>query len=310
MFWSTVVSLLRTILYGWLVSLYRILVALLRRRRQPDGGQPDCVPFDHPAVVRPDPLVYSQEALTAQGLAVTWDNPDITLFLGGAPVDSGSLLPATTYEVQVRVWNNSLNAPVVGMPVHLSYLDFGVGTQLIGVASGTVDVGVKGSASQPGFVSIPWTTPATLGHYCLQALLDPADDTDRSNNLGQENTNVVQAQSPATFTFTLRNNTRRTRTYRFEVDAYELPGRPPCSDEAPDRGALVDRHRRGAHPVPAGFTVQVTPSSPTIDPGFDTSITVTVDPPPGFTGRQAINVNAFHDHGFAGGVTLTTVKGS
>jgi len=306
MFWSTVVSLLRTVLYGWALSLYELLRRLFGRRQSPSPVQPDCVTIDHPAFVRPDPLLYSQEALIAQGLAVTWDNPDISLLLAGVPVSSSSLQPGTTYDVQVRVWNNSLDAPVVAMPVRLSYLDFGVGTTPISVASGTVDVGVKGSIGQPGLVSIPWTTPSTPGHYCLQALLDPVDDTDRSNNLGQENTDVVAAHSPATFTFLLRNDTRRARTYRFELDAYELPGREPCAD---DHGpADLDRHRAHRHPVPDGFVVNVSPQQPTLGPGDATTITVNVEPPGAFVGRQAVNVNVFHGGGFAGGVTLTTVK--
>jgi len=266
------------------------------------------VPIDHPAFVRPDPMIYSQRALMDQGLAVTWDNPDITLLKGGVPVSSSELEPATTYEVRSRIWNNSLDAPVIGMPVHLSYLDFGIGTDPIPVASSTVDVGVKGSAQQPAFVSIPWTTPATPGHFCLQVLLDPFDDTDRSNNLGQENTNVVAAHSPAAFSFVLRNDTQEDRTYRFELDGYEIPQQLPCGDRREDQAVLLERHRRTNHPVPSGFSVQITPTNPTLAPGDAISIGVTVEPPAGFHGRQPINLNAFHGQGFAGGVTLTTVK--
>jgi len=240
--WQNLVSLLHTLAYGWVGSL-RHFVAMLRelhkqKPKRPSEHRPPakspCVPIDHPAFVRPDPMIYSQRALMDQGLAVTWDNPDITLFKSGAPVSSAGLEPGTTYDVQARIWNNSLEAPVVRMPVHLSYLDFGIGTEPIPIASGKVDVGVKGSASQPAFVSIPWTTPTTPGHYCLQVQLDPADDTDMSNNLGQENTDVVAAHSPATFTFTLRNNTKHERAYRFETDGYEIPQRLPCGERRED----------------------------------------------------------------------------
>jgi len=139
-------------------------------------------------------------------------------------------------------------------------------------------------------------------------LLDPADDTNLANNLGQENTDVGEAHSPATFTFTLRNNTKRERTYRFETDAYEIPQRPLCTADPPDAAALLARHRRDRHPVPAGFVVQIAPPAPVLAPGAAVTITVSVEPPPAFHGRQAINVNAFHGQGFAGGVTLTTVK--
>ena len=55
------------------------------------------------ATVRPDPLIYSQPYLMAQGLAVTWDNPDIELFEDGVAVSSSALKPDHPYEVQVRV---------------------------------------------------------------------------------------------------------------------------------------------------------------------------------------------------------------
>lgn len=313
--WSTFVSLLQTLLYGWVISLwkfFRLVCRLCRKSKKDNGHRPPaptpCVPIDYPAFVRPDPLIYSQRFLLDRGLAVTWNNPDISLLEGGVPVSSSDLHPGTTYEVRARIWNNSVEAPVVNMPVHLSYLDFGIGTEPIPIASNTVDVGVKGSSGAPGFVSIPWTTPITPGHYCLQILLDPYDDTDRSNNLGQENTNVVEAHSPAIFNFTLRNNTQREHTYRFEIDAYELPARQPCIEREANQNLLLDRHRRGRHPLPPGFGVQIAPANPTLGPGASMAITVTIEPPPGFLGRQAVNVNAFDGKFLAGGVTLITKK--
>ena len=316
MFFSTLASLLRTILYGWVLSLCELIRLLCRRRPKPPQGpehrpptRSDCVTIDHPAFKRPDPLLYSQPHLIAQGLAVTYDNPDITLLLGGSPVSSSALLPATTYEVRARIWNNSLDAPVIDMPAHLSFLDFGVGNEPIPVGTTTVDVGVKGSPDQPAFATWLWTTPPAPGHFCLQVLLDPADDLDRTNNLGQENTDVVAAASPAVFTFKLRNDTPRQRQYRFEVDAYQIPPPPKCDAARPPGGEVALRpHRRGGHPVPAGFGVRISPDAPRLAPGAGATITVSVEPPAGFVGRQTINVNAFHEQGFAGGVTLTAVK--
>ena len=204
---SVLASFVRTILYGWVLSLWKLL-KLLRHHRPPPKRpehrptQSGCVRVDHPALVRPDPLFYSQRYLMAQNLAVTWDNPDITLFKAGVPVNSAELEPSTTYEVRARIWNNSLEAPVIHMPVRLSYLDFGIGTEPILIGSVNIDVGVKGSVEQPSFASLLWTTPPTPGHYCLQVLLDPVEDLEPANNLGQENTNVVAAHSPAVFQFT------------------------------------------------------------------------------------------------------------
>ncbi len=312
MFWSGLASLVRVIIYGWVIALWQFLKLLCqlcrRRRARPPKTPLECLQIDHPGFVRPDPMLYSQRYLKAQGLAVTYNNPDISLSKSGLPVSSNDLEPATTYEVTARIWNNSLEAPVIGMPVHLSFLDFGVGNEPIPIASGAVDVGVKGSASQPAFVTIPWTTPTKPGHYCLQVLLDPVDDTNLLNNLGQENTNVNAAHSPAVFEFTLRNDTRLPRHYHFEVDAYEIPPLQKCDRTRPDNAATLKRHQPASHPVPAGFVVKIDPPAPTLDPGVSVTITVSVEPPAGFVGRQPLNVNAFHDQGYAGGITLITVK--
>jgi hypothetical protein len=314
MFLRSLIEVLRTILYGWIVALLTLLRALFRRpkddrsERDRRAARSPCVPIDDPAFVRPDPLLYSQQHLMALGLAVTWDNPDIVLFHNGMPVPSHALQPDTVYDVRSRIWNDSFDAPVINMAVHLSYLDFGIGTTPIPVATATgVDVGVKGSATQPAFVSIPWRTPAQPGHYCLQVLLDPVDDRDGTNNLGQENTDVGAAHSPASFTFTLHNGTRREHRYRFDVNAYELR-REPCR-KGEDARHRLERHRRGNHPLPAGWSVAIAPEHPSLAPGASTPIQVTVTPPAGFVGAQRVNVDAFTEAGPAGGVTLT-VTGS
>ncbi|HKW02570.1 MAG TPA: hypothetical protein VJN96_22280 [Vicinamibacterales bacterium] len=311
-----VLSFFKTLLFDW-VTAFRDLKARFKdvktiwKRRKHHGKVPTperCVPLDNPAFVRPDPMIYDQYFLISLGLDVTWDNPDIQLFLNGAPVSSSDLLAGTTYDVVAQIWNNSTDAPVVGLPVAFSFLDFGVGTVSVPIGSTTVDLGVKGGPNCPAFAHMSWTTPTTPGHYCVQVLLQPADDSNAQNNLGQENTNVGVAHSPAVFTWTLRNVTDAKQTYRFETDAYVLGTPDQCdansgSDAA--RRARLARHRRGTHPVPAGWTVTVNPATPTLDPGQEIAITVSATPPPGFTGEQPLNVNAFHSKGLAGGVTLT-----
>jgi hypothetical protein len=308
MFLRSLLQVIRTILYGWIVALLRLLRALLRgpkddrSERDRRASRSPCVPIDDPAFVRPDPLIYSQQYMMSLGLSVTWDNPDIVLYRNGAPVSSHDLQPGTEYEVRSRIWNDSFDAPAINVGVHLSYLDFGIGTTPIPVGSSTVDVGVKGSASQPAFVSIPWRTPEQPGHYCLQVLLDPIEDRQTANNLGQENTDVKAASSPASFQFTLRNDGRRTRAYRFEVDSYELR-RVPCKES--DHRDRQARHRRGGHPIPAGWAVAIDPTQPVLAPGDSTPVDVVISPPAGFAGSQRFNVNAFDDRGPAGGVSLT-----
>jgi hypothetical protein len=308
--------ILKTLLYGWLVAfrdlwnvICKVLARRYRRRCRGHVALPNrCVPISDPAFVRPDPLIYAQYYLIRLGLAVTWDNPDIQLYLNGSPVSSSLLDPGTTYEIVAQVWNNSTDAPVVAMPVAFSYLDFGIGTVSVPIGSTQIDLGVKGGPSCPAFATMPWTTPTTPGHYCIQVLLQPVDDTNTQNNLGQENTNVGTAHSPAVFTFTLRNDTARTQSYKFEVDAYS-PGTPdPCDGSANDakaRSARLARHCRGSQPVPAGWHVKIDPLAPSLAPGQSIPITVTATPPGGFASNQTLNVNAFHEGGLAGGVTLT-----
>jgi hypothetical protein len=309
MFLRSLLEVLRTILYGWILSLVRLLLALFHRRhdnrseRDKRAARSHCVPIDDPAFVRPDPLIYSQKHLMALGLAVTWDNPDIVLYLAGVPVSSHDLQPGTEYEVRARIWNDSFDAPAINTVVHLSYLDFGIGTTPIQVGSTVVDIGVKGSATQPAFASIPWRTPDAPGHYCLQVLLDPVDDRDSTNNLGQENTDVRVAASPVTFRFTLRNDGRRARRYSFDVTTYELRNQP-CEG---DRLQRLERHRRGHDPVPAGWAVNISPENPALVSGDATSVEVVITPPGGFVGSQRFNVDAFDEHGPAGGVTLTVI---
>ena len=295
---------LRLIFVDWLPALIDVCRRLYRwKKREPrDPSRVYCHPIDRPAFVRPEPTIYDQYWLTKLGLAVTWDNPDIQLYRAGVPVSSTGLEPGVTYDVTARVWNNSHHAPVVDLPVRFSYLEFGIGTvsNPIGVAI-LKTLGVKGGANHPAFVTMPWTTPTTPGHYCLQVKLEPVDDLNPDNNRGQENTDVAVAQSPAVFEFKLENRTPGNRRYRFEVDAYRLDTVSPCTDRREDRLA---RHRRGLHTVPAGWQVKLDPETPSLAAGASVGTTVTVTPPTGWTGTQPLNVNAFNEASFAGGVTL------
>ena len=319
----TFLFILRTLLYGWLLAIVELIKLICRRcrKKKPQDGESHhdrgaskvpCVPIDRPEYVRPDPLIYAQFYLMKLGLAVTWDNPDIQLFLNGLPVSSSLLQPGTTYEIRARIWNNSFTAPVAAMPVHVSYLDFGAGTISLPIDSTKVDLGVKGGPNHPAFASVMWKTPVVAGHYCIQVRLDPPDDTNWENNLGQENTNVGTSHSPVVFTFRLRNNTKRQRRYHFELDTYHLLPPDPCRERygERERRERLKPQLRGHHPVPAGWQVSVAPDGPTLPPNDETTITVTITPPAGFVGTQDFNVNAFHDGGLAGGVTLTVVAGS
>lgn len=323
--------------FTWAGPLWTLL-RLLRRpaRRDERGSDRDrrrspypCVPINRPEFRRPDPLIYSQYFLMQQGLAVTWDNPDIVLMKDGLAVSSDSLEPATEYEIVARIWNASTNCPVVSMPVHFSYLSFGVGTVDHSIGKTYVDLGVKGGAGCPAFASMTWRTPGTPGHYCIQVLLTPPDDLNYANNLGQENTNVATAHSPAEFAFQLRNATRVDQVFAFRADAYRIPEPEACGPATAQsktlRGRLdlrkqgfpapqrvdegrVARHRPEHHPLPAEWQVDISPAEPALAPNEEITVHVSVEPPASFHGSATLNLNAFNALGFAGGVTLMVVR--
>lgn len=284
--------------------------------RRPPSRAPS-IPISHPAFKRPDPLIYDQYYLMSLGLAVSWQNPDITIYQGGVPVASAyDLAPNTTYEVIARIWNGSPDAVVSGLPVTFSYLSFGAQTQSHFIGATVVDLGVKGSAHCPAYAKMLWTTPATPGHYCIQVSFSWLDDSNPLNNLGQENTQVVQAASPAQFTFDVANPARERRPFRFEYDTYAIPQPPPCNDRtgarngfaAPPPGtvppAAAMRHRRADFPLPAGWTLSFDPPNPVVPAGGNATIAVTVTPPNTFHGTLPLNIHVFTDSQLTGGITV------
>jgi hypothetical protein len=271
---------------------------------------------------RPDPMIYCQQYLMSQGLAVTWDNPDIHLELGGVPVDSHDLKPNTTYDVIARIWNNSLDAVVANMPVEFSFLSFGIGATKTHIATAAVDVGAKGTPGCPAFARVQWTTPPTPGHYCLVVEFTWADDANPLNNVGQHNTDVKPLNSPkAKFTVPVRNDARERREIALRIDSYTLPALPECGrlpavdNPRPSRETVMRRLREIAaaanpakFPVPAGWTVTIAPSGLVLAGGEERDVIVDVTAPDGFAGEKTFNVNGFAGRTPLGGVTLT-VKG-
>ena len=322
------VALLKILAYEWVIAAARIIRSFVagicalwkRRKLNHDQRYPeeDCLQVRHPSFHRPDPCIYSQTYLMKLGLPVTWDNPDIRLFRNGLPVtESDPLLPATQYEIEATLWNNSYDAPVMGMQVEFSFLSFGIATTSTAIGTTFADVGVKGSPSQPATTRIAWTTPPTPGHYCLQANLNWLDDANPENNLGQNNLNVGTAQSPASFNFKVRNPLHAEHAVRLTVDTYEPLELPECGKKgeggSPElRSARIDRivaeHRARDFGVPEGWDVQLNPESVTLAPNAEASVDVACTPPAGFVGEQRFNVNAVGDGIPIGGVTLIVQK--
>jgi hypothetical protein len=306
--------------------LCRAIRNFFRRERGKHKVNPSqCIPVRHPSFRKPDPLIYDQYYLMSLGLAVTWQNPDIEILQGGVPVVSAyDLMPSTAYTIRARIWNGSTTGVCAGMPVTFSYLSFGIGTVSHFIGTTSVNLGVKGSAQCPAFADMVWITPATPGHYCIQVSFFWIDDANPYNNLGQENTQVVKAASPANFTFTLRNPGPARREYRFEVDAFQLETPPPCPDKgrqpaagtpkgAPTLAANVPpqvlaRNSRAANPLPAGWSIAFNPAAPVLNPGQEIEIATTVNPDNSFHGTQPVNVQAFSGSELMGGVTIVVQR--
>lgn len=350
---------LAIVLHGWqaiaplLVKLWAVIRRCLRRKRlthnRKNRNPGDCTPIHRPEFKRPDPLIYSQNYLMSLGIAVTWDNPDITLEKATGPlqpnappnpsltVPSSALQSDTEYDVIARVWNGSTSAPAVGLPVRFRFFGFGIGTQGQAIGDASTNLGVKGGVSCPAFARARWRTPAVPGHYCIQAHLDWFDDLNPANNLGQENTNVAVAASPAKTTFRLRNAREMRQRIRLTADSYVLAPLRACAtiDRKQERRFLDNRRRDlldarqpaiagrpetfaapsippqhvlGKHPLPLGWGIQMIPELPDLAGGEEIDVEVIITPPAGFTGRQAINVHAFDSHGPIGGVTLYVEK--
>jgi hypothetical protein len=299
-------------------SVLKKFVAFLRwlfanKRKRKPFSLSSCVPIPHPNFKRPDPLIYDQYYLMSLGLAVSWQNPDIEILQGGAPVASTfELLPATDYTVRARIWNGSTEGVCANMPVTFSYLSFGVGTESHSIGSTSVNLGVKGSASCPAYAEMDWLTPATPGHYCVQVSFAWPDDLNPFNNLGQENTEVVAAHSPASFSFALRNAEKERKSYRFEADTYEIPPQPPCSDQGRKgnvrpktvSAATRARNSRAANPLPPGWTIAFDPAAPVLNPGQEIQVLTTISPVDSFHGSQAVNIHTFSGYTLIGGVTI------
>ena len=297
----------------WLAWLLKSLVSLCKLANR-DRGRPNDGTVPPWAYRQPDPLIYSQQYLQAQGLAVTWDNPDIHLELPtapGVPVDSHALKPNTKYVVVARIWNGATTAPALGLLVKVSYLEFGVGTTRHDVGMDKVDLPVKGAVGCPAFAHVGWRTPVQPGHYCLQVELLWDDDANPANNMGQHNTDVKPLNSPhATFTFPVRNDGPARRAVSLQIDSYRIPALEPCravgdgKDGGDHRQGLLDRHRRASWAVPPGWAVVVHPSEVVLAPGETVTASVDITAPDGYRGRQVFNVHAESGPDLIGGVTL------
>lgn len=198
-------------------------------------------PLPEDVTRRPDPCIYSQEYLTSQGVAVTWNNPDIWMAKASTPnviePDSYHLEADTDYIVSVQCHNASTDL-AVGVKVKLRYRPWSFNSpDLLPVSVTPGGQEVVRFANIPGMgstvVQFLWHTPTPppgeTRHFCLQAHLSHPMDINPGNNMGQENTDVHSANpghvAPGEIVdvdVPLFNNTRRANRFAFRADAYAV----------------------------------------------------------------------------------------
>ena len=240
-------QLLWMLLLILLLILIKVWECLLRWLKNPKFFQEEkeekkCAQLPESLMRRPDPCLYSQRLLMAQGLPVTWNNPDIWVARADNPgniePDSYHLVENQQYIVTVRVHNASTDL-ALGVRVRLVYRPWSFNSpDLVPVetdSGGTevvrfVNVAPMGSST----VQFNWLTPkndpgAAVKHYCLMAGLFHPLDTNTANNVGQENTNVYSANpghvSPGELVqveVPVFNTTERVKAYRFNAWLYDI----------------------------------------------------------------------------------------
>lgn len=176
-----------------------------RAEKEKKKKNPCNPPFPEPVMRRPDPCIYSQTFLAAQGVPVTWDNPDIWMAKAATPQiiepDSYHLEADTDYIVSIQAHNASTDL-ALGVKVRLLYRPWSFNSpDLLPVAVNANGQEVVRFVNIPGMgaaiAQFTWHTPPVpageTAHYCLQAHLSHPLDTNLENNVGQENTNVHSA---------------------------------------------------------------------------------------------------------------------
>jgi hypothetical protein len=168
--------------------------AILKREKIPFGDP--CVVIPGHIAHKPDPCIYDQFLLMQLGQPVTWDNPDVRIFLGAVEQYTYNLTVSTEYDVEVTVHNSSREKPANGTVVDMHWIEFGAGGQIKHpIAILVTDVPVwPGTA----VVSAKWKTPDTPGHYCIEVELTHPNDGNPANNRGWNNTQVYAAHSAVT----------------------------------------------------------------------------------------------------------------
>lgn len=280
------------------IHIVHCLIELWHKKNLFEEEQEDaCPPLPEPVVRRPDPCIYSQSFLQAQGLPVTWDNPDIWLAPAADPgsiePDSFHLKADTDYIVNVRVHNAATDL-ALGVQVRMLFRLWSINAPDFAPvqrdAHGDevlrhVDVDPMGST----ITQFHWHTPAIpqgeeARHYCLQARLWHPMDVNPDNNIGQENTNVYAANpghvAPGEVVkveVPLHNPGRAMQRFRIEPTLYAIDPKPSHQ--------LVLRANRGYARM--SFAARIANLLPTLHPKPLDSDVPRPPPPPDIILRAA-----------------------
>jgi hypothetical protein len=173
-----------------------------------------------------------------------WNSPDIQLYdAAGNPVASNNLTAGTTYDVKVRVRNDTAfqanQAKVV-----FRWANFGVGGPFTDFHTDTLDVPPGGVDAEAPF------TPGSTGHLCIVAEINHLEDVNPDNNKGQENLHVGPTSSPAKVCFLIWNLTKEPAAVYLEVrpTGARRPDRPRAAlgnESDPPRPASSPTRRTG-----------------------------------------------------------------
>jgi len=271
----------------------------------------DCIRLPFEVTRYPDPCIYNQFFLMANNQPVTWDNPNVEIFLGGNVQDTYNLAVDTTYQVRVGIENASPFFDALGTQVQVNMLTFGIG-QPTPTPIHSFSVDVPAATAFPGVQeTFDWTTPTTAGHYCIQVLIQHATDINPANNEGWNNTNVrdvatgtqfvmaIPIANPLQFDVGRKHAERIGKEFSaivIELDSYELN---TANLEEMTPTELFEP----AEPV---WGAEVTPGALQILPGArgqDLEFKVTV--PADAAGKSAVfNISARADDRSIGGVTI------
>jgi hypothetical protein len=128
---------------------------ILTREKTPEGDP--CVVVPGHVIRKPDPCIYDQFLLMQLNQPVTWDNPDVRIFLSGVEQYTYNLTVGTEYDVTIEVHNSSRDDRADGTTVDVHWIEFGAGGQTrhpIATLSANVPVW-PGTA----IVTVKWRTP-------------------------------------------------------------------------------------------------------------------------------------------------------